>query len=266
MNSGIKAILVDDEQDSLITISEQFGLYCPEVEIIGSYPDPEVALDRIIELRPDVAFLDIKMPKLNGLELAKRITPLGVKVVFITAYEKYALAAIKLSALDFLLKPLQDPDELRAVIAKLRSINDQRRQLPLFGQLLANEEKESYSQETEIGLADEKGVYFYQIKEIIRLKADKNCCEFYFTGDRKQYVTKNLGSFVEPLKKYNLVQVNRSEVINLTHRKELIKKGGPTLVMSDGSKVIVSNNYKQNLPYYNRPRKRPFLFFLHRSH
>lgn len=252
MSILINAILVDDERDSLIAIQEQFKLYCPEIKILGSYTDAEQGLQKILQLRPDVAFLDIQMPKLNGLELAKRISSIGVKVVFITAYDKYAIDAIKLSALDFLLKPIQEPDELRAVVDKVMQAQHQQTQLPIFEELLANERAENYLQETQIGLADENGVFFFQIREIIRLKAQRNCCEFFFTEGRSMLITKNLGTFVEPLKNYNLVQVNRGEVVNLKHRKKLIKKGGPYLVMSDDTKVMVSHNYKDNLPYYNR--------------
>lgn len=265
MSNLINAILVDDEQDSLITIQEQFKMYCPEIRILGCYSDAEQGLEKILQLRPDVAFLDIQMPKLNGLELAKRISTIGVKVVFITAYDKYAIDAIKLSALDFLLKPIQEPEELRGVVEKVMHVQNQQIQLPVFEELLANERTDNYLQDTQIGLADENGVYFFKINEIIRLKAHRNCCEFIFTEGRSMLVTKNLGTFVEALHKYKLVQVNRSEIINLRHRQKLVKKGGPYLVMSDGAKVMVSNNYKENLPYYNRTANSLFTLFFRKA-
>lgn len=265
MNTKINAVLVDDEQDSLIAIQEQFKFYCPEVNIMGAFDDPEDALENILDLKPDVAFLDIRMPKLNGLELARRISPIGVKIIFITGYDEYAIDAIKLSALDYLLKPLHDASELQAAITKVINLSSQERQLPVFGELLENENQRNFSQETEIALADQKAVSYYKIEEIIRLKADKNYCQFFFTGGRDKVVSKNLGTFIDALKKYNLVQVNRSEVINLKHRKKLVTKDGPYLIMSDGAKVKVTDTFRKNLDYYKDSVGSKFTLFFKKA-
>lgn len=262
MNNSIRAILVDDEEDSLITIKEQIQLYCPEIEVVASFTNPERGLSSILRQEPDVVFLDIKMPKINGLELARRISNTNTKVVFVTAYDNYAIPAIKLSALDYLLKPIQNPEVLLAVIEKIKMLISHEEQIPVFERLLENEKAASYSQDTQIGLADERSVQIYKIREIISLKAERNCCMFHFTNHRKKLVTKNLGSFTKALQNYNLVQVNRAEIVNLEHVKEIIKTDGSYLLMSNGDQILISSHYKKNIPYFKERKKSVFTFFL----
>lgn len=256
-----KVILVDDEIDSLEAIEEQLKLYCDNVEVLGIYNDSELGLEAIIEKKPDVAFLDIQMPKKNGLEIAKEISKYNINVVFITAYEKFAIEAFRLSAVHYILKPLQDGTELKEVFRRI-DVN-YTKQLPVFETLVENKKSNSYSQETEIALVDAERVRFFKINEIIRLKAEGNNCQFFFTENRKMLVTKNMKTYSDPLEKYGLVRVSRSEVINLEHRVEIIKKGGPYVLLSDGSKVEITDTYRKNLPYYNKKSSFSLFGFLH---
>jgi len=259
MSNLIQTILVDDEPDSLITIEEQLKIHCKDVNILGTYTDPNEGLANILQKKPDVVFLDINMPKLNGIQLARKVAPEGVKVVFLTAYKEYAFEAIKLSAIDYLLKPLQDFSELTNVINKVKSFNSSpAKQFPVFDQLIKNKQVNQFDPNTEIALADEKSIYFYKVNEIVRLKAERNFCRFFFTENRTMLVSKNLGSFIPALEEYGFVQVNRSELINIAHRKQIIKRGGIHLLMSDGSKIDISKNYKDNLPYYANKKKSIF--------
>ena len=117
MSKNISAILIDDEQDALGALEEQIKLYCPGVHILATCDEAKKGLEAVRSFKPDVVFLDIQMPGMTGLELARAISSEQAQVIFVTAYSQYAINAIKLSALDYLLKPV-DPDELIAAVKK----------------------------------------------------------------------------------------------------------------------------------------------------
>lgn len=251
MGKNIKAILIDDEQDSLSAIREQIRLYCPHVNVLGVYDDPVKGLEAIHALQPNVVFLDIQMPGMTGLDLAGSIRSEEVSIVFVTAYDQYAIDAIKLSALDYLLKPV-DKDELEAAVEKVqikvaRNQTEDRKALPVLGKLLNNAQSGSYSQDTIIGLADEKGISYVKIKDIIRLEADRNYSHFFFLDGTRMLVSKNIGFYIEMLGNYDMVQVHRAHMVNVNHIKRYVKMNGPYLIMCDGSEVPVSKIYKDNL-------------------
>ena len=243
----IKSILLDDEQDSLSAIKEQIKLYCPRVKILGTFDDPKKGLAAILQLQPDIVFLDIQMPGMNGLEVARSINLTNVFVIFVTAYSQYAINAIRLSALDYLLKPI-DSKELIAAVGKVeQKINNEQSQnlrgVAVLDHLLLEAQNQSFSQETIMGLADDKGINYFKISDIIRLEANRNYCNFYFLNGTKQIVSKNIGTYIEGLKQYNLVQVHRAHVVNLNHIKRYVRLNGPFLKMCDGSEIPVSKSY-----------------------
>lgn len=250
MSKNITVILIDDELDSLNALEEQIKLYCPGVKILGAYDEARKGLEAIRAQNPDVVFLDIQMPGMTGLELAKAIGPDNARVIFVTAYSQYALDAIKLSALDYLLKPV-DPDELIAAVEKIRTKSAGKQsgdpnQLPILDHLLHEAQNQSYSQDTIIGLPDEKGINYIRIKDIIRLEAQRNYCMFYFLDGSSTLVSKNIGTFTDGLQKYELVQVHRAHVVNLKHVKRYVRVNGPYLQMCDGSEVPVSKGFKDD--------------------
>lgn len=251
MKKNLNAVIVDDEKDSLDAIYEQIKLYTPGVNVIGCFDDPLEGLQMIQKTNPDVIFLDIQMPKLNGLELARQLRALKTQIIFVTAYSQYAIDAIKLSALDYILKPIDDPEELIDAIKKVRQRLPERfalnqNNLPVLEKLITNEREEHYPQKTKIGLADDEGVLYVKVKNIIRLEAQKNYCEFFFLNDKSKIVSKNMGYYINSLKKYNLVQVHRGHVVNLNHVKKYVRREGPFLRMADGSEIPVSKHYLVN--------------------
>lgn len=247
---NIRAILIDDEQDSLIALREQIKMYCPEVNILGIFDDPQNGLDAIRALHPAIVFLDIQMPGMSGLDIAGALADSDTSIVFVTAYDQYAINAIKLSALDYLVKPV-DPDELISAVEKAkRRVEAQHpadvQRIPVLGRLLQDTRMQSFSQETIIGLPDDKGVTYVKIKDIIRLEASRNYCNFHLLDGSVILVSKNIGVFTEALQKYDLVQTHRAHVVNRNHVKRYVKLNGPYLKMCDGSEVPVSNSFKDN--------------------
>lgn len=249
MSKNIRAILIDDEQDALSALEEQIKLYCPGVRILAAFDEAPKGLEAVRTFKPDVVFLDIQMPGMTGLELARAISSEQAQVIFVTAYSQYAINAIKLSALDYLLKPV-DPDELIAAVEKAAAQRPgpapDPNTMPVLNQLLLEAQSRSYSQDTTIRLPDDKGVHYVKIRDIIRLEAQRNYCLFHFLDGTSLLVSKNLGVFIEPLQPYNLVQVHRSHVVNMTHVKRYVKADAPHLLMCDGSEAPVSKGFKDD--------------------
>lgn len=248
--NNIRTILIDDEMGALNALREQIKMYCPEVVILGAFDDPRKGLDAIRNRHPDVVFLDIQMPGMTGLELAGLIKSSEINIIFVTAFDHYAIHAIKLSALDYLMKPV-DPDELRLAIGKVKLQAAQKNgedanRMPVLGKLLQDSQMQSYSQDTIIGLPDEQGVSYVKIKDVIRLEANRNYCNFYLMDGTMMLVSKNIGFFIESVQKYNLVQVHRAHVVNRSHVKRYVRLNGPYLKMCDGSEVPVSKLFKDN--------------------
>lgn len=249
MSKNISAILIDDEQDALSALEEQIKLYCPGVRILGAFDEAKKGLEAVRTFKPDVVFLDIQMPGMTGLELARAISSEQARVIFVTAYSQYAINAIKLSALDYLLKPV-DPDELIAAVKKAEEHRPgpepDANTMPVLSHLLLEAQSQSYSQDTTIRLPDDKGINYVRIRDIIRLEAQRNYCLFHFLNGAHLLVSKNLGTFIEPLRPYDLVQVHRGHVVNMKHIKRYVKANGPYLQMCDGSEVPVSKGYKDD--------------------
>ena len=162
----IKAIIVDDEKHAIITLEhllKKFG----DVEILAGVQDSTKAKDLILELKPDLLFLDIEMPNLNGFELLAQFDTMDFKVVFTTAYDQYAIKALKINALDYLLKPI-DKDELRTALDKY--LNDQiftsHEQISHLNQFKTNQMSET------LALSTSKGLIFIKIKDIMYFEAD----------------------------------------------------------------------------------------------
>ena len=248
MPTPLTAILLDDEEDGLITLQEQIKMYCPHVNIIGTYDDALFGLEKILELKPDVAFLDIQMPQMSGLEVARQVIPEGIQVIFVTAHQEYSVDALRLTAHDYLLKPLQESEDLIDAVNRLETRKTSSQLGVIFQRLLENNALENYSQETEIALADDKVIIFPKVKDIIRMEAHGSCCKFILTNNKQFTVTKNLGSFMDSLKKYGVLRANRSEAVNMAHKTQVIRSG-PYLVMSDGAKVSITDTYRSEFPF-----------------
>ncbi len=251
MGDSIRAILIDDELDSLNAIEEQIKLYCPTVEIVGKFDNSVLGLEAILAEKPGLVFLDIEMPQMTGLEVASKIQDDGIHIIFVTAHARYAISAIKLSALDYILKPM-DVDELKEAIEKLHQKVDngtpatETNRSKVIGNLVSNLHNNSFSQDTVIRLPDDKGISYVKIKDIVRLEAQRNYCLFCFVDGSTMLVSKNIGYYKDELEYYNFVQSHRSHIVNSVHIKKYIKVDGHQLILTDNSNVPVSKHFKDN--------------------
>jgi len=240
----LKAIVIDDEKGASESLCNIIQAKCPEVKIVAEAHTVNSALIAIQNNKPDLIFLDIQLGNETGFELLEKIGQHDFEVIFTTAYDKYAIRAIKFAALDYLLKPI-DTDELVAAIRKAelkRSESSRNDNIPI---LLNNRKKESISQT--IGLPTLKGFNFVEISDIIRLEASGSYTMCIFKNKEKVLVTHLLKEFEELLDDSNFFRVHHSHLINVKYIKQYIRGDGGEIVMADDSVIPVSKRKKLEL-------------------
>ena len=236
----IKAIIVDDEKHAIITLEHLLKKF-EEVEILATIQDSRKAKDLIEELKPDLLFLDIEMPNLNGFELLAQFETMDFKVIFTTAYDQYAIKALKINALDYLLKPI-DKDELRTAVDKY--LNDQiftsQEQISHLNQFKTNQMSET------LALSTSKGLIFIKIKDIMYFEADGSYTHVIMSNGEKHLVSKSLTNFEEVLIDNPLFfRSHKSNLVNLNFIKQYIRGEGGELIMVNDKSIVLSRNKKQ---------------------
>lgn len=242
-NSSIKTVIIDDEPRARETLQEMLITYCPEYKVIGQGNCVADGLEKIRTLKPDVVFLDIRMPDGTGFDLLGKIKDPDFLLVFLTAYDEYALKAFKFSAIDYILKPL-DPEELINCTKKIsKSIHFERSQ---FNILVDNLEKNKSARQ-KIVLKTADTVHIIKITDIIRIESDGNYTRFFIDNRSPILISKTLKEYDKILIEINFFRVHQSHLINLNRIVQIDKQNGTTVLMDDGSKVPVSFRKKDLL-------------------
>lgn len=231
----IKAIIIDDEKDAREVIRSIVEEYCPQVQIIEEADNPETAYKLIASLKPDLLFLDIQMQPETGLDLLKKFDSYPFEVIFITAWNKYAIEAIKFHAMDYLLKPI-DIDDLINAVNKAEKLILKKTENSRLKKMISNINL--------IGITMSDGIEFTSVDDIIRCEANGFYTWFIINNSKKILATKNLKKFEEQLSHHNFFcRVHSSHLININYLKKYFK-GDSYLLMQDGSKVPVSRTFK----------------------
>ncbi len=240
----IKAIIVDDEEKSRVTLSSLIEMYCPFVKVVEMCPSVADAQKAIDAHDPDLLFLDVEMPGQNGFTLLEQNDHLRCQIIFVTAYDHYAIKAIKYSALDYLLKPI-DSDELVAAVSKVEGKKPATIANQQFDLLLSNLKLKGNSVKIAIPTFD--GLQMIHSEQILKCVADESYTEIVLTNGNKLVVSRILKEFEELLSDLNFFRVHNSCLINLKHVTKYIKGEGGYVVMSDGDTVEVSRRKKSEL-------------------
>src|SRR6201992_3814220 len=240
----IKAMIVDDEPYCCEALSILLERYCPQVEVAGIYHSGAQALEPIKEVKPQLLFLDIEMPRMNGFELLEKIKSLPFELIFTTRYDQYAIKAIRFSALDYLLKPI-DREELQLSIQKV----EQRLQAPLPQQidLLFQKLQSPANLFSKIAIPTMEGLQMVAVGSIIHCVSDSNYTILTLRDKEKVVASRTLKEIEELLEDYSFLRVHHSHLINLNEVCKYIKGEGGYLVMSDGSAINVSRSRKEGL-------------------
>lgn len=237
-----RLVIVDDMRNAREVIASIIEKRCKNVNIVATAESVKSGIQAIKEHKPDIVLLDIQMHDGSGFELLNKLKPFNFKVIFITAYEEYALKAFKFSAVDYVLKPI-DSVELVSAIEKAQQVlpqADTSQSLNALENNYTNHNKE----QKKIVLKTQESIYVLNVKDIIRCEADENYTRFFLNDGRRILISKPLKEYDEMLTEYGFFRVHQSHLINLDYFKQFKKIDGGFAVMSDKSEIPVSSRKK----------------------
>ncbi len=237
----MKAIIVDDESDSITLLQLMIARFTPEIQVIATCTDPMEAVGKIKSLVPDVIFLDVQMPTLTGFEVLQHTGRSQFEVIFTTSAEQHALKALKVGAVDYLLKPVKG-DELRAAVEKIiakRSINPSA-QL----ETLMNYFKPSKPKVRRIALTSSDHLIFTDVNDVIYCESDSNYTTFFLSTGEKVIISKTLKDVQEMLEGEDFFRIHASYLVNVKHVSKFTRGDGGFVVMSNNQQLAVSRKKK----------------------
>jgi two-component system LytT family response regulator len=231
----ITALVIDDEESAINVVKLLLQKYVPEITTIHTAVGSTHGLQLINEVKPDLVFLDVEMPLMSGFELLEKFPDHSFDVIFITAYDHYAIKAIKFSALDYLLKPI-DADELKPAVAKFLSKKNNISNKPLYANLLYN----LHQPETDyrLAIATLEGTFFYNPNEIIRCEAVGNYTRLYIKDKKNIIASRTLKEYEDMLSEQQFLRVHRTHLVNIKCITSFTRDH--ELTMNDGSIIPVS--------------------------
>lgn len=240
----LTALIIDDEEKGRIVLKQKLAVHCPNVTVIGEADGGDSGKAMIETFRPDVVFLDIEMPGTNGFDMLNNLNEKNFYLIFTTAYNQYAIKAIKFAAFDYLLKPI-DIEELKAAISRIPNVksNDVSGQL----EVLAINSQKNIKNFNKIAIPTLEGISFFDLDELIHLDADSNYTILYFTNDRKILASRTLKEFEDQLGDERFIRLHNSHLVNINFISRYIKGEGGQVVLANGKVIDVSRRKKADL-------------------
>lgn len=240
----IRAIIIDDEADGRDAIRLSLQKYFPEITTVGIFGNPEDGLNAIKESPPDLLFLDIQMPQMSGFDLLNALMPFSFEVIFVTAFDQYAIKAIRFSALDYLLKPL-DIDELRSAIGRAKERLHARDSGHQYQSILHNARQRG-SRIERLAVPTGEGIEFFNTADIIYCEADGSYTTLHLCNGPTTLVSRNLKDFENLLGDSGFSRVHHSFLININHVQKYVKGEGGYVVMTGDHHVDISRRRKED--------------------
>lgn len=246
---NIKAVLIDDEANSIGSLTKLLNTHCPEITIAGSFTNPQKGIDFLKDNPVDILFLDIQMPGKTGFEVAEAVSQIPLKIIFTTAYDHFAIKAIRYNALDYLLKPVA-PAELTAAVERSKlHANVQGEQIAHLQKFRQDKVPDT------IALSTSEGLAFIKLDEIMYLEGQGSYTYVTLSNGQKHLVSKNLSAFEETICDDNtkFFRPHKSYIINLSYIRQYIKGDGGEIIMQDKKSITVSRLKKQEfLDFFTR--------------
>lgn len=240
----MRAIIIDDEQNCIESLAFDLKKYCKEIDIVDTCISPKQGLLSIKNQQPDIVFLDVQMPWMSGFEMLDVLDEIKFAIIFTTAYDQFAAKAFRISAIDYLLKPIDARDLQEAVRRAIEKINKQKGGENI-NNLLQNMKKPALMQR--IAFPGRDGYEFIEADKIIYVSADGSYTHIHLTDKRKLIISKTLRDVEETLPANLFHRIHHSTVVNLIHITHFYKVDGGYLLMDNGEKLIVSKSRKESL-------------------
>ena len=238
----IRTLIIDDEEDAREGLKLVVEKFCPEVSIEALCESPEEGLRKIDELQPELVFLDVQMPRLSGFDLLGKVEKINFEVIFVTAFDKYAIKAIKFSALDYLLKPI-DVEELVSAVQRIKE--KQKNKTAHFKSLLSNV-KLSSEKLTRLAIPSDNEIIIQKISDIVYGEADSNYTTLHLVDGKKITVSKTLKEFENILPETDFCRIHHSTLVNIAHVTKYIKGEGGYVLVTGGDHLDVSRRKKDS--------------------
>ncbi len=243
----IKAVIIDDERPSIDTLKWKLENYCPDVTVEAAFDNPAEGVNYLKTQPPDLLFLDIEMPMLNGFDVLEELgRDVSFDIIFTTAYDNFGIQAVKFSALDYLLKPVQNKELKDAIEKHLRKT---RRAIPSeqIDVLLNNVQAERKGKRARVALASKESIEFVDPNDIVVCIASSNYTEVYLTNGVKRLISKTLKEFEDLLTPYGFFRPHHSHLVNLNRVREFMRGDGGYLILENKMQVAVSKNKREEL-------------------
>ncbi|MCP4437423.1 MAG: response regulator transcription factor [Aureispira sp.] len=243
----IRAVIIDDEDNPRELLESLLSKFCEGVEVVAVAANVQQGVAAIQKHQPNMVFLDVEMPKESGFNLYKYFDKIDFSVVFTTAYSQYAIKAIKLAALDYLMKPI-DLDELQVALDRYRTQQSEKTVSIGRHQVAHNNMQNGTKQRIALPCTD--GYLFVNMEDIVRCQSDKSYTLFVINRPNKMeemWVSKNLGEYTELLEEVGFKRIHRSHLINPSFVEKLIRGRSPQVVMKDGVTINVSTGRKDDI-------------------
>ncbi len=238
----IRAILIDDEVNSLQNLQQKLEGFCPDINVVATSQKPEEGILLIRQHQPDVVFLDIEMPRMSGFRMLEELGEYDFDIIFTTAYNHYSIDAIRISAFDYLIKPIGIEDLQQAVERLGKSRNKQTKEKI---DILKKSLSDNRSQEDKIAISTSEGIEFIPIKNILHIESKSNYSKIFLPENKSIMVTKILKDFEEMLLPYNFYRIHNSHLINLNYIKKYVRSEGGQVMLQDGTLIDISRRKKE---------------------
>ena len=242
----LKAMLVDDEPRGISSMQKLLQINCPDVNVIGSCTDADEAIDMIKDFHPDIIFLDIAMPVKNGFELLKELNGANFEVIFVTAHNQFMIEAFHFSAIDYLLKPVEDNLLVDAVNRAKKRIEEKsgNKNLETF---LHNLRQKQSPQKMRLCIPSLKGFQVIELDDILYAESSGNYTNLYFSNNKMVCTSKPMHEYETLLEDAGFVRIHKSILVNLLHVKEYLRGEGGSVILSNGHEVEVARRKKDLL-------------------
>jgi two-component system LytT family response regulator len=239
----ISTIIIDDEPKNSKLLQQMLAMHCPQVEVLSTESDAKKGWQLIAELKPQLVFLDIEMPHLNGFDLLKKMEPVSFEVIFVTAYSQYAIQAFEHHATGYITKPVNTEKLIAAVNKAAKRIEEKNINKNLFSLL---EQSNQQAAPDKIPLSTSNGLVFVKIADILYCESSGNYTHFYLCDDKKIVVSRQLGEYEKLLPENNFTRIHDKYIINLAYIKEYIKGSGGEVVLENGKEIPVASRRKED--------------------